>query len=68
MVVMCGESYGVCGGLNYIVVVVDDLDVIENCIKKSGYVIKNYGDYEFGCCFYFDDDDGIEFEVVSYWD
>ncbi|MBO9418471.1 VOC family protein [Labrenzia sp. R4_2] len=63
---MPGESYGIRGGLNHIAVVVDDLDATEALIKAGGYETKNHADYEPGRRFYFDDDDGIEFEVVSY--
>ena len=61
-----GVSYNQHGGLNHIAVVVDDLDTTEALIKAGGYVTRNHGDYEPGRRFYFDDDDGIEFEVVSY--
>lgn len=61
-----GESYSHHGGLNHIAVVVDDLDATEARIKAGGYKTHNHGDYEPGRRFYFDDDDGIEFEVVSY--
>lgn len=63
-----GESYGIRGGLNHIAVVVDDLDATEELIKAGGYQTKNHADYEPGRRFYFDDDDGIEFEVVCYAD
>lgn len=61
-----GDSYSHHGGLNHIAVVVDDLDATEERIKAGGYRTHNHGDYEPGRRFYFDDDDGIEFEVVSY--
>ncbi|TYC63614.1 VOC family protein [Rhodobacterales bacterium] len=54
------------GGLNHVAVVVDDLDAAEDRIKAGGYVTKNHADYEPGQRFYFHDDDGIEFEIVSY--
>ncbi|KZM47537.1 VOC family protein [Labrenzia sp. OB1] len=59
-------SYHTHGGLNHIAVVVDDLDETEARIKAGGYETKNHADYEPGRRFYFHDDDGIEFEVVSY--
>ncbi|MBO6892309.1 MAG: VOC family protein [Roseibium sp.] len=62
------ESYSHHGGLNHIAVVVDDLDATEELIKADGYRTHNHGDYEPGRRFYFDDDDGIEFEIVSYQD
>lgn len=54
------------GRLNHIGVVVDDLAAAEAAVKAEGYTPYNHGDYEPGRRFYFDDDDGIEFEVVSY--
>ena len=56
------------GHLNHIGVVVDDLDAVEAKVKSEGYTPYNHGDYEPGRRFYFDDDNGIEFEVVSYAD
>jgi catechol 2,3-dioxygenase-like lactoylglutathione lyase family enzyme len=60
------ESYSHHGGLNHIAVVVEDLDATEERIKAGGYKTHNHADYEPGRRFYFDDDDGIEFEIVSY--
>ncbi|MEZ5811963.1 MAG: VOC family protein [Rhizobiaceae bacterium] len=60
------ESYAVRGGLNHIGVVVDDLEAAERRVKAAGYEPHSHADYEPGRRFYFDDDDGIEFEVVSY--
>lgn len=54
------------GGLNHIGVVVDDLDATEERVKAAGYKPFNHMDYEPGRRFYFNDHDGIEFEVVSY--
>ena len=54
------------GGLNHIGFVVDDLDAIEAKVIARGLIPMNHGDYEPGKRFYFDDPDGIEFEVVSY--
>ncbi len=59
-------SYHTRGGLNHVAIVVDDLDATEARILKGGYKTKNHGDYEPGRRFYFHDDDGIEFEIVSY--
>ncbi|MEP3049599.1 MAG: VOC family protein [Roseibium sp.] len=59
-------SYGIRGGLNHIAVVVDDLDAVEDRIKATGHKPKSHADYEPGRRFYFEDEDGIEFEVVSY--
>ena len=60
------ESYFTRGGLNHIGVTVDDLDAVEAKVKAMGYEPYNHADYEPGRRFYFDDEDGIEFEVVSY--
>lgn len=53
-------------GLNHIGVVVDDLEVAEERVLNEGLVPHNHGDYEPGRRFYFDDPDGVEYEVVSY--
>ncbi len=54
------------GGLNHIGVLVDDLDAVEAKVKAAGLEPFNHDDYEPGKRFYFNDPDGIEFEVVSY--
>ena len=54
------------GRLNHIGVVVDDLDAAEAGVREAGYEPHSHGDYEPGRRFYFDDHDGMEFEVVSY--
>ena len=54
------------GRLNHVGVVVHDLDAVERKVRDAGYEPKNHGNYEPGSRFYFDDHDGIEFEVVSY--
>lgn len=56
------------GHLNHVGVVVGDLDAVEAKVKAEGYTPYNHADYEPGRRFYFDDDNGIEFEVVSYAD
>ena len=53
-------------GLNHIGVLVEDLEAVEQRVLDHGFRIHNYGEYEPGRRFYFDDEDGIEFEVVSY--
>jgi catechol 2,3-dioxygenase-like lactoylglutathione lyase family enzyme len=60
------SSYAVTGGLNHIGVVVTDLDATEQRVLQAGYKTHNHGDYEPGRRFYFNDRDGIEFEVVAY--
>ena len=59
-------SYEAKGGLNHVGIVVDDLDAVETKVVAAGFKPNNHGDYEPGRRFYFDDDDGVEFEVVSY--
>ena len=60
------DTYGTVGGLNHIGVVVDDLAATEARVIAMGFTPHNHGDYEPGRRFYFNDDDGIEIEVVSY--
>jgi len=59
-------SYEVIGGLNHVGVLVEDLDATEKRVIAVGFTPKSHGDYEPGRRFYFDDDNGIEFEVVQY--
>lgn len=60
------RSYWRSGGLNHIGVVVDNIEVTEDQVKAMGYEPHNHANYEPGRRFYFDNEDGIEFEVVSY--
>jgi catechol 2,3-dioxygenase-like lactoylglutathione lyase family enzyme len=60
------SSYGTRGGLNHIGVVVEDLDAAEARVIAAGFMPRSHADYEPGKRFYFDDHDGIEFEVISY--
>lgn len=60
------RSYQTRGGLNHWAVVVDDLDVVEERVKREGFTPVNHADYEPGKRFYFHDNDGIEIEVVQY--
>ena len=59
-------SYDVIGGLNHVGVLVDDIDATEERVRAAGFTPQNHADYEPGRRFYFDDDNGIEFEVISY--
>ena len=59
-------SYDVKAGLNHIAVVVDDLSATEMRVKTAGYEPGELFDYEPGRRFYFREENGIEFEVVSY--
>ena len=45
---------------------VEDLDAVEKRVLAAGLVPKSHGDYEPGRRFYFSDEDGVEYEVVSY--
>jgi catechol 2,3-dioxygenase-like lactoylglutathione lyase family enzyme len=59
-------SYDTIGGLNHVGVVVADLDVTEARVRAAGFTPHSHADYEPGRRFYFDDDNGVEYEVVSY--
>jgi catechol 2,3-dioxygenase-like lactoylglutathione lyase family enzyme len=52
--------------LNHIGVEVDDLDGVEARVIAAGLIPFSHDDYEPGRRFYFLDNDGIEYEVVSY--
>ncbi|MGJ8559326.1 MAG: VOC family protein [Litorimonas sp.] len=52
--------------LNHIAVVVDDLGLIERRVVAEGLIPTSFADYHPGHRFYFDDFDGVEYEVVSY--
>ncbi len=52
--------------LNHIGIQVDDLDAVEARVLELGLVPFSHGDYEPGRRFYFFDESGIEFEIVSY--
>lgn len=60
------DSYRERAGLNHLGIVVDDLDAVEAKVIARGYVPNSHADYEPGRRFYFDDENGIEFEIVSY--
>jgi catechol 2,3-dioxygenase-like lactoylglutathione lyase family enzyme len=52
--------------LNHIGVEVDDIAAVEAKVIAAGLKAYNHADYSPGRRFYFDDLDGIEYEVVSY--
>lgn len=54
------------GGLQHLGILVDDLDPIEARVRAEGIEPYNFMTYEPGRRFYFNDHDGIEFEVVAY--
>ena len=60
------DSYTTIAGLNHLAVVVDDLRAVEAKVIAAGYQPNSHQDYEPGERFYFDDHDGVEWEVVSY--
>jgi len=60
------SSYARAGGLNHIGVVVADLDATEQKVLQAGFKPHSHGDYEPGRRFYFNDRDGVEYEIVSY--
>lgn len=60
------SSYDIHGGLNHIGILVDDLDAMEARVIRAGYETHSHQTYEPGSRFYFHNEDGIEFEVVSY--
>lgn len=61
-----GSSYDQASGLNHIGIVVKDLDAAELRVKELGLEPHSHADYEPGRRFYYDDPEGIEFEVISY--
>ncbi len=60
------ERYVKRGSLNHVGLVVDDLDAAERAVRAAGYEPHSHADYEPGRRFYFDGDDGVEYELVSY--
>lgn len=60
------DSYSSKGGLNHVGILVDDLDTIEQRVLKAGYETHSHQTYDPGSRFYFHNEDGVEFEVVSY--
>lgn len=60
------DNYATVGGLNHLAVVTNDIAAMEDKVRKAGFTPGNHADYEPGHRFYFHDDDGIEYEVVSY--
>jgi catechol 2,3-dioxygenase-like lactoylglutathione lyase family enzyme len=60
------DSGTIVGGLNHVGIVVADLDAAETRVVAEGLMPNNHADYEPGRRFYFDDPDGVEYEIVSY--
>ena len=63
---VANQNHTLMGGLNHVGVVVDDLDAAEGRVAAAGFEPFNHADYDPGRRFYFFDQDGIEWEVVSY--
>jgi catechol 2,3-dioxygenase-like lactoylglutathione lyase family enzyme len=61
-----GDTYRTRGGMNHIGVVVDDLAAARQRVVAAGYVAGAQSDYAPGRRFYFQEENGIEVEVVSY--
>ncbi len=59
-------SYTTRGALNHLAVVVEDDAATEKLVREQGFKPINHADYEPGRRFYFNDDNGVEFEVVCY--
>jgi glyoxylase I family protein len=62
------KSYAKGEPLNHIGIQVDDLDAIEARVIEQGLTPFSHGDYEPGRRFYFFDENGIEYEIISYSD
>ena len=60
------DSYHCLSGLNHIGAVVDDIGKVERQVQKAGFTPHSHADYTPGRRFYFNDHDGIEYEVVQY--
>jgi len=54
------------GGLQHLGILVEDLDPVEARVRAEGIEPYSFMTYEPGRRFYFNDHDGIEFEVVAY--
>ena len=59
-------SYNQIGGFNHVGITVEDLDAVEDRVKSHGFEPHSHADYEPGKRFYFHDNDGVEYEIVSY--
>jgi len=60
------QSYNQIGGFNHVGIVVEELDAIEEKVKALGFDTHSHADYEPGRRFYFHDQNGVEYEIVSY--
>lgn len=60
------DEYRLRATLNHIGVVVEDIDAVEARVLEEGIRAHSHQEYEPGRRFYFNDDEGVEYEVVSY--
>ena len=63
---MADNTHATVGGPNHVGIVVDDLNAVEARVKSAGFTPYNHADYDPGKRFYFDDNDGVDYEVVAY--
>lgn len=61
-----GDSLKRAGAVNHIGVLVEDLAAAEARVLEQGIKTHSHQTYDPGSRFYFHDEDGIEYEVVSY--
>lgn len=59
-------SYRSIGAVNHLGLLVDDLAKAEQTVLSAGYKTHSHQTYDPGSRFYFHDEDGIEYEIVSY--
>lgn len=60
------SSYVRAGAVNHLGILVDDLDAAEDRVQTYGYKTHSHQTYDPGSRFYFHDENGIEYEVISY--
>lgn len=61
------DTYRTAGMLNHLAVFTEeDIDAVEARVREAGFKPTNHSDYDPGRRFYFDDADGIEWEVASH--
>jgi len=59
-------NYELGKSLNHIALLVDDLAATKTRVEAAGFTVVSEQTYEPGSRFYFYDQDGIEYEIVSY--
>ena len=60
------DTYRTVGMLNHLAVFTDDIDGVEARVKKAGFTPGQHNNYAPGRRFYFEDHDGLEWEVASH--